>query len=114
MRKLVLHPENLTVESFETVSTPGAPGTVRARAESEDGCTHGPFSECVNCNTWVSCWGGVTCFDSCACGAETETCDFYCTVTGGTSCNQPCAYTCNDRSCNVNHTCVNFTCVSPC
>jgi hypothetical protein len=113
MRKLILNPEDLVVESFSTARRTHSEGTVRARGASDDPCTYQPFTGCVNCNTIYSCPGGQTCFDSCGCGVETETCDIYCNVSAGTSCNPPCLPTCGEPSCNVQFTC-HATCPMTC
>ena len=82
MKKLVLLPEDLLVESFTTMPARKEKGTV--------------FGEQCTCQTACSCPGCPTCDASCGgtCGA---TCDATCYGTCGDTCNETCAtceYTC--------------------
>lgn len=95
MKKLRLHLEDLSVESFGTGPEPAQRGTVHGRATAR-------------CNTNVSCNG--TCHLQCGtyyCVPTEGTCDNICNPqTGGTSCAQPCVYTCDGAaSCNAQNTC---------
>jgi hypothetical protein len=88
MRKIKLDPEQLAVESFDTV----------AKGKRQSGTV---FGEQCTCYTNCSCPGCPTCDASCndTCGA---TCDASCNGTCDASCNGTCAVSCGatcDGSC---------------
>lgn len=82
MRKLKLHAEDLTVESFETAAAADLPGTVRgAQEDVAEPVEPEPGETIVAPWTWWTCQTG--------CGQNTC----------GGSCGVTCS-TCNDPTCN--------------
>jgi hypothetical protein len=80
MSKLTLRLDDLTVDSFQTVPTQPARGTV--------------FGEECTCPTACTCPGCDTCDATCAYTCDDRTCD------GQATCDPTCAFTCAYESCH--------------
>ena len=104
MKKLRLQLDELQVESFHTVRTEPARGTVRANAPTwycteQIDCTYDYGCETQNesCNgSCATCFGGTcenTCYNSC-----NGTCNVSCYGTCDASCNT-CEFTCYESGC---------------
>lgn len=98
MKKLRLHPDQLSVESFETADAAARPGTVMANNDSiyDPGCvtyeTACPDPTChanTQCCSGYTC--GSTCVGTCTCPTGRRTCT--CPTEYYTDCcqtNEPC------------------------
>lgn len=83
MRKLMLDPDTLRVESFATDAPAEAHGTVRAAQATYN----------ADCQTWEAPWCGYQTYEVASCGGG-------CTGTGGTGGDPTNVHTCFYASCD--------------
>ena len=76
MKKLNLHVDDLSVESFQVTSAPAARGTVGGNQYSNTTC----HQDICTCPTTDTCPGGPSCDETCACS-----CDGTCSETATTT-----------------------------